>query len=193
MKYEENLAKFLRGDVTFATPTQEVFDKLMDALDSTGIKWVSGVRPSSKCGAWGNYGVRTDVTVINEHLAYGDTARDTNETIVTLALEDFDGPTKVFLSYADGNTTELRATVHKDADGYHLKEVHKFDVGDTFVTKNGILGKVMNIFGKEHTINWVGTGYKEVARETTYDVTLVTGEQLKGVREVDMKEIVWND
>lgn len=94
MLSKELLERFKRGEVVFHTPTQEIFDKAVEAVKSVGCEWRSGV---------GNFCERKEFTCIDNEDTNGMTYCNRSYyeeyypqlEIITLRLSDFDSEPQV--------------------------------------------------------------------------------------------------
>jgi hypothetical protein len=83
-----NLERFRRGEIVLHTPTQELYDRLMQWCKAHNLTW-GGDKATIRYGRWNEYGKETCVKNYGGSMMYGD--KDWGDrTIVTLTNKDFE-------------------------------------------------------------------------------------------------------
>lgn len=182
MLSQELLQKFKDGKVVFHCPTQEIFRLTLDAVEAIGCRIGADLRT-----AWKSYAETTGID--NEDIfcvTYGNLRYYKDHCsqleIVTLTMDDFKKSAEItsvtvienHISPMRISKVYTRAIVTKGKDGYTIELLlsPKFNVGETFVTTTGKLGKV------------ISTTYEN--GKYTYEVKWVTGSTCSNCAEESM-------
>ena len=185
MLSQELLQRFKDGKVVFHCPTQEIFRLALDAVEAVGCCIRTDLRT-----AWGHHAEATGIDnegtscVTYANLRYYKGCYPQLE-IVTLTTADFNKSAEItsvtvienHISPMRISKVYTRAIVTKGKDGYTIELLPspKFNLGETFVTTAGKLGKVMS------------TTYRD--GKYTYDVRWVTRETCSNCAEESMVKI----
>ena len=162
MTLEEKIAKFKDGDAGLYVSTQETWDKLLIELEKLKYRWESGTQPSNASNWWSKDACNmVTYNPSNNYMNWGSKRTFTmlRRTIIDVKEDDFIAePSSVTIISTSGEEKHIRGTVTKKGNGYIIKETRilKFSVGDNFVSKEGVLGKVLDFSNKgEYYYRWI--------------------------------------
>ena len=155
MTFKEKLRAFKGGTAVLHAPTQEIWDKLMVELEKQGYKWLDESAPTSEPWSPSRWVDYKGIILRSSGIAYwGDSGE-----IVELTEDDFIvEPSSVTIISPSGEEKHIHAVVTKKDNDYIIKEtrIPKFSVGDNFVSKEGVLGKVLDFSNKgEYYYRWI--------------------------------------
>ena len=110
---EDKLELFKAGTHVLHTPTQEIYDRLMEELEELGYVWRSPVSPKVSHSYWGNYKGNTIVCCGfygDNGVSYDRLGGSTNEgrSVLEITLEDF-----------KGSEQEEHMKITIETDGHH--------------------------------------------------------------------------
>lgn len=180
MTLEQKIAKFKNGIIVLHTPTENIYDMLMQKLENMGVKWSGDTEPTTGT-QWLHYGELTCVNFRADHMFFGHCFDYNGRTVIDVKEDDFIvEPSSVTIISPSGEEKHIRGTVTKKDNDYVIKEVltPKFSVGEEFVSKEGILGKVLGFSTKgEYYYRWI----------TLYNVHSMSLEQFEGI----MSKVEW--
>jgi hypothetical protein len=85
-----NLERFRRGEIVLHTPTQELYDRLMQWCDEEGLRWGYSNNQATHGSYYSTFNESTYVTLKYQGLMYSSILYNGTDTIVTLTNKDFE-------------------------------------------------------------------------------------------------------
>lgn len=175
------------GKLALNTPTEKLYNMLMQKLEDAGMECDNGEPPTSDCSIWQEFRELTCIIFEDGCVRYTcwDNIYANEYDISKISEDDFESPISVTTIDTAGNKKQIFATITKQDNGYVIKESNSpiFSVGEEFITPEGILGKVVEF-----------DDHDDECRYYTYTLCAYKGLRDKEQKEFErtMNKVVWN-
>ena len=157
MTLEEKITKFMGGTAVLHTPTEKIYNLLMQKLENMEVKWNSNTEPTTGT-QWLHYRELTCVNFRADRMFFGCYYDYSGRTVIDVKEDDFiTEPSTVTIISPSGEEKHIRGTVTKKGNDYIIKEtrIPKFSIGEEFVSKEGVLGKVLGSSNDKYCYKWI--------------------------------------